>query len=238
MGFLKKALGVATGGLVGGHIGSIAGALSKSPSGGSGPGALGLSAEASKEARKRDFAEGLKKGKELIGEGTLGRLGTDPAIAQALEMQRKRLGGLTGAEMQAERDVAGAGINRATELARRRLASAQAQAGLRGATAAGQQADVLRSGIEQQSNLERQLMMGQRAAQREAISDVLGSGAQAKQFDISQAARERFGQLQTALGFQQLGVSERAGVAANQASVAAAKAAAPRGGVFGAITGK
>ena len=245
MGFLKKAIGVATGGLIGGAlgggVGSIAGALSKGPGaagGGAGAQFGGLSAEASKEARKRDFEEGMKRGKEFLGEGTLGRLGTDPTIQQALELQRQRLGGLTGAEMQAQRDVAGAGINRATELARRRLASAQAQAGLRGATASQQQADILRSGIEQQAGLERQLLLGQRAAQGQAIQDVLSQGAKTRQFDLSQAARERFGQLQTALGFQQLGVSERAGVSANQASVAAAQAAAPRGGIFGAITGK
>lgn len=201
--------------------------------GGAAPGAVGMSPEASKKARKKDFAEGLAQGKEIIGDKSLGRIQDQPGIAQAMEMQRARLGGLTGAEMQAQRDVAGKGIDRATQLASRQLAGAQARAGVRGATAGQQQMQTLRSGTEQKANLERQLLMGQRAAQGEAISDVLGQGAATQKFDLSQAAKEKFAQLNTAMGMQQLGVSERAGVAAQNASLQSAAMMKPQGGLLG-----
>lgn len=250
MGSVGRTIGKVGGFMTGGFIGSSA---SKKALGSVGKGfegilgkkgaqkegtSGGLSIGESAAARKMDFEAGLKRGEDLIGEGDLGRIGTDPAIAQALEMQRSRLGGLTGAEMQGQRDVAGQGIARSTELARRRLAGAQARAGVRGATAGAQQMGVLQQGIQAQQGLEQNLLMGNRAAQGAAISDVLGQGAETKKFDLSQAARERFAQLQTALASEQMGVSERAGVAANNATVAAANAAKPSGGILGAITGK
>jgi hypothetical protein len=140
--------------------------------------------------------------------------------------------------MQAQRDVAGQGIARATELSRRRLAAAQSRAGVRGATAGAQQMGVLQQGIQAQQGLEQQLLMNQREAQRQGMQDVLTTGRATKEFDLSQAARERFAQLQTALASEQMGVSERAGVAAQNASIAAANAQKPSGGLLGAITGK
>ena len=232
---------------IGGGIGKVAattygGIYGKALAGGSGGGmdipGVGLSAEDSKKAREKDFSEGLTKGKELIGEGSLGRLSNDQAISQALELQRQRLSGLSGQEMQGARDVATQGINRSTELARRQLAAAQSRAGVRGGVAGAQQSDVQMGGMEQKAKLERDLMMAQRDAQGNAISDVLTSGAKTREFDLSQAAREKFGQISVATGFQQLGVSERSGAAANQAAIGAAQAAAPKGGLFGAITGK
>jgi hypothetical protein len=244
--FVKKAvggtIGLATKGTIKG-LKAGAGALGIGGTrGGEGAahtiGKFGTTPAESQKFRAQDFAQGLKFGKEQIGEGSLGRIGTDADVQAALQTRRQALGGLTGQEMQGQRDVATQRIQGQTESARRRLAAAQARSGVRGGTASAQQAGVIGQGIEAQAGFERDLMLQNRAAQQTAAGNLLTDVSGVRQFDLSQAARERSAQLQAGMGFTQLGVSERAGVAANQANVAAAQAQRPSGGLLGGVLGK
>ena len=198
----------------------------------------GLSASQSRSQRAADFAQGLSFGKQVIPPGVLGRLTEEPDIQKALDVRREQLSGLTGQEMQASRDVALQRIGATTEGARRRLAAAQARSGVRGATAASQQAGVIGQGIDAARGFERDLLLRNRAEQSSAAGALLKDTKDIRSFDLDRAARERLAQLQAGFGFQQLGVTERAGVAAQQATIAAAKAQAPSGGLLGGLTGK
>lgn len=199
---------------------------------------IGLSEAARSQARMSDISKGREFAQSVIPAGSLGRLGEQADIKSSLEVLRGQLGGFTAPELQAQRDIAGQGINRATELARRRLGAAQARAGVRGATAGQQQAGVIQQGIQQTADMERQLMMGQRGEQARAATALLGAAQPVSQFDLSQAARERFAELSSGLGFAQLGSAERGGQLGAQASIAAAQAQRPSGGLLGGILGK
>ena len=237
--FIKKAVGSVAGGIIGGPVGAAFGALSGGDKQAiAGLGNAGNIAAGQKVLRETDFKEGLKFGKEQIGEGSLGRLGGDPDIEAALQIRRQALGGLTGAEQQAQRDVATQRIQAQTQGARRQLAASQARSGVRGATAGAQQSEILGQGIDATRQFEQNLFLQNRQAQQSAAGQLLGDVTDVRQFDLGQAAREKLAQLQTGLGFQQLGVTERAGVTAANASVAAANAQSPSGGLLGGVLGK
>lgn len=166
---------------------------------------------------RTDFREGVGFGKELVGDGSLGRLGTNSDIQSVIEQKKKLAQGLTGAETQAQRDVSNQNINAQTETARRQLASAQARSGVRGATAAQQQGNVIAQGAQNKANFERDLLLQNRQAQTEGLQSLENTVTSTSQFDLSQAAKERFGQISTGLGLAQLGATERGSLAASNA---------------------
>jgi len=178
------------------------------------------------EQVKSDFNQGLSFGKELSGDGSLGRLGTDSNIQGIIEERKKLAQGLTSQETAAQRGQAINQINQSSELARRRLASAQARNGVRGATAANQQGQVIGQAIDARQNFERNLLLGDRQAKIDGLNSLESTVTDVNKFDLSQRANERFGQQATALGFAQLGATERGSLA--QAS--AARAASQGGG--------
>ena len=197
-----------------------------------------LSADAQRAARGRDIAAGRDFAKSVLPEGSLGRLGEQADVKASLDVLRGQLGGFSAPELQAQRDVMGQGIARQTQMAGRRLAAAQARAGVRGATAAAQQGNIAAQGIQAGTNLERDLFLANRAEQARAAQDLLQRSGAVSKFDMSQAARERFAELSTGLGFAQIGSAERAGVTAGNAAVQAAQAQAPSGGLLGGVLGK
>lgn len=169
----------------------------------------------------RDFVKGSNFGGNMIGEGSLGRLGESQDIQTALSGARELAGGFTGAQQQAQRDTASQNISQSTEQARRRLSAAQARSGVRGATAGAQQAGILGQGVQAQQGLERDLLLGQNAAQRQGVQDLAGLSSQVGQFDLGQAAREKFVPLSTGLSFAALGATERGSFRAAEAARAA-----------------
>ncbi len=187
-----------------------------------------------------DVAAGQDFAKSIIGNGSLGRIRDSQNVrddnAQIRELRMKALGGLTGEEMQAERDQAKNNINRATQTQLRGLRGAQAASGVRGSSAVAQQAGILGEGANRQADFERDLMLQQRGVQQQALDSFAGNTQQRQasdrelnQFNLSQAANEKFAQLSTGFGFGQLGVTARAG---EQAAAAQEKAAAASGGCF------
>lgn len=246
MGFgssLKKAVGGAIGSAAGGILGpagNLIGGIAGANAAGGG-GFAGIAAQDPDRARrvlKKDIRQGSQFGRQLVGEGSLGRLGTDPDLQAAIAARRELAQGLTGAETQAMRDQASQRIQAETESARRRLGAAQARSGLRGAIASQQQADVLSQGLEQRRQFETDMILKQRAARESGIAGLERSVGQVREFDLGQASREKFAQLQTGLAFGQLGAAQRGAQIGAQASVAAANAAKPTGGIFGGILGK
>ena len=259
MGFsIKKAFGGAVKGAVGSVLGptgalfgpgvaaSLGGTVGAAQGGGLLPGAqssefgtpnIGLSAAASQQARLSDLAAGRAFGKSVIGTGSLGRLSQRTDMQQVIQSLRGQLQGFNAPQLQALREQATTGISGATEGARRRLAAAQARAGLRGGTAASQQAGVLQSGIQARAQAEQQLLAKQRGAQLEGAQALFQTSGDINRFDLAQAAREKQAQLGAGLGFAQLGAAERGAKTAAGASVAAAQAAAPKGGLLSTMFG-
>lgn len=145
----------------------------------------------SKAARSEDFASGLKKGKEIAPEGSLGRLGNKknadiesvlkkrresvaqrgitPEQQQVLAQRQKQLGGFTPEEMARQRSQSQKAAGRATQQGLRQLRGAQAGSGLRGGLAAGQQASLIRGGQQAQVGAEQQLGLANIQERRRAL---------------------------------------------------------------------
>ena len=81
-------------------------------------------------------------------------------------------------------------------------------------------------------------MLGNRAAQSNAAQILLDKGSETTKFDMSQAAREKFAELSSGLGFAQIGSAERSGQMGANASVLAANAQKSSGGLLGGLLGK
>lgn len=183
--------------------------------------------DASREDIKRDVAFGTQYGKELIGDKSLGRLTSGEQEADIVKQGRlNALQGFSAPELGAARGQAISNIDSASEGALRRLKGAQASSGVRGASATAQQAGVLEQGVEQKRQLEQGLLLENRTAQQAAL-DKLQENVQA---DLAAQSSEKFAQLSTGLGFAQIGSAERAGLAANEAQLASARAQGGGGG--------
>ena len=127
-------------------------------------------------AGTRTILQEAEAGKATLGaefeEGALGRLdaGRTADISQVIEGRRAALGGLAAPEAQALRERAVQGIQRGTQTALRQLRGQQAGAGVRGASATAQQAQVLGAGQQAQANVERDLFLQNIQAKREGLS--------------------------------------------------------------------
>lgn len=202
--------------------------------------------------RLKDIQSGAMIGQQFIGDGSLGRLqeGRSSEIANLIAERQKAYDtapteGLNAKELQAYRDQAVTNINRTTETARRRLAGAQATQGVRGATAVNQQQAAINQGNTERTNFERDLFLKQREALQQdraeqatrltalesSVSAARANEEATLKFNLEQTAREKFGQLSTALSFAGLGSTERASQLAAASTEAAAQAAkAPSSG--------
>lgn len=191
------------------------------------------------DPKLQEIAQGARFGADVLGEG-LERLGPSEQLQQIVQQRQELAKGLTAKETQAARDVATENIQQATETQRRALAALQARTGVRGATAAQQQSQVLGEGAQRQAQFERQLLLGQREAQQQGLAGLestLGQVEARRRFDIGQAAAEKQAILSAGLGFAQLGSAERGATAAAQAQVQAAQAQQQKQGLFGRIFG-
>jgi hypothetical protein len=169
-----------------------------------------------------DFRSGSKFGKELVGDGSLGRLGGDKDLKSIINQKRRLSQGLTGSEVAGQRSVAENAINSSTEQARRRLASAQARAGVRGGTAANQQSQIIGQGLQAQQQFQQGLIQNNRNAQLQGLNSLEGTVNNVRQFDLSQQAKEKFAQLSTGFNIAGLGSTERGAAAQSDAAKFAA----------------
>jgi len=170
-----------------------------------------------------DIERGRQFALREVAPGSLGRVeeGISTDIQDVIKRRREGLSGLSSEELQGERDVAAQNIARAGETQRRRQQATQAATGVRGATAGAQLGDVAGQAIQQRKEFERDLFLRQADVKRQALqqfeASVTGSEATTlakQQFNLQQAANEKFAVLSTGLGFAQLGVTERSAAAA------------------------
>jgi len=132
---------------------------------------------------KNDFDTGIEKGKELISDGSLGRLDEKPLdridtkfdetssadTQDILARRRENLKGLSSEDMLAQREQAVQGFGRDEETSRRRLSSIQSSLGVRGDTASNQQASVLFQGMQNRANFERDLILQNKQVKENAL---------------------------------------------------------------------
>ena len=199
--------------------------------------------------RLQDIAAGRKVGEDYIADGSLGRLqeGRSTEVSDLIAERRKAYeaappGGLQDEELQAYRDQAVGNINKTSETARRRLAGVQAQTGVTGATAATQQMSAINAGNAERATFERDLFLRQREAMQQdrseqavrltALESSVGAARtneeSTQKFNLEQAAKEKFGQISTALSFAGLGSTDRATEAAIKSQIQAAEASKPQ----------
>ena len=213
-------------------------------------------ADISGAKRLQDMSAGKKLANEFISDGTLGRMqeGRSSEVSDLIAERRKAYeasptGGLQDEELQAYRDQAVGNINKTSETARRRLAGVQAQTGVRGATAATQQMSAINAGNAERTTFERDLFLKQRdalsqdrseqamrlTALESSVSAARSNEESTQKFNLEQIAKEKFGQISTALSFAGLGSADRGANAAISAQIQAAEASKPvkSKGLFG-----
>ena len=189
------------------------------------------------------FSEGAAKGKEIVAPGSLGRLGTDPAIQEALARQKDLSQGMNAQELQANREMMNKGINQAGQSQMRALQSQLGRAGVKGGIAGAQIRDVAMGTVQQKADVEKQLFAGDRAAREASLSTYLSNAANTAQFDIGQQSAEKNIELQSGMAFSSMGSAERSAALQAGAAERAAKlqADAQQGGnssgLGGMITG-
>jgi hypothetical protein len=187
------------------------------------------------QARRRDLAEGRARGKEIFGT-SFGKPSKEEErsaeIADILARRKANLGGLSAEENNALREQMLRGINQGTQGNLRQLRGAQAQAGLRGSTAASQQGDVIRGGQQAQAMAERDIFLKNIQERQNALAAYEQSQRAAEGEERQRYGERKFGEIGTELGYGSLGAGERAGVAQQvmgQASARAAQAYANKG---------
>jgi hypothetical protein len=179
-----------------------------------------------------DIAKGKEFGQEVLGDG-LGRLGTDPEIQAALgKFKDISEQGLSRQEVAAERAQAFRGIEGSTQTGLRSLQSRLAKSGVKGGAAGLALLQREAAGAQQKADVEQNLFLKSEQIKREGLADYSQRLGDVKQFDLGQAAAEKDIVMQSALGFAQIGSSERtakyAAERSKEASVASARAGRPR----------
>jgi len=188
--------------------------------------------QASKEARTADVKEGQAFGNEVLGPEGLGRLGTDAGIQETMGKFKDIADqGLSRGELAAERAQATRSIDSSTQTSQRSLQAQLARSGVKGAVAGQQQMGVAFQGMQQKADLSQNLFLKSEQIKRQGLENFSAKQGEVKSFDLGQAAKEKDIQLQSGLGFAQMGSAERtAQYAAEQskvASIASAKASKP-----------
>jgi len=189
-------------------------------------------------AQDRDFVKGAKFGESVLGDEGLGRLGTDSEMMNIKGRLEEFAKGMSSEEMLAKKEIALQDINKQNLGSQRALQARLAQAGVKGAIGGSQLRDVAIAGLQQKTNLERDLMLQGREMERAGVQDLATFTGEVKKFDLGQAAKEKDIVLQSGMGLQQMGVAERSAQAqaeAERAAAAARSAAAcfPKGTLVG-----
>jgi hypothetical protein len=177
------------------------------------------------EAKQRDIIKGAQFGEAVLGDG-LGRMGEQADVQQAMGQLREQSQGFSGAEALARREQAVGQLNTKQQGMERALQAKLARAGVRGGAAGAQIRDTALAGMQQRSNLERDLFLAGEDARRSGTQAFAKAAGEVATFDIGQAAKEKNIVLQSGLGFAQLGAAERGAKLQAQASQAAANAQA------------
>jgi hypothetical protein len=168
--------------------------------------------------RDKDMADGRKRGEELFGNGSLGRVDAarSAEVADLLARRQKEANGFSPEEMTAYRE--NNLNNTAQQLAgqMRQMRMQQAQNGVYGATAAAQQNRQLYNTNKDMINNERQLFLNDVDARRAGLSSYEQSLGAARNDELNrqmynqgQVNKEKLGQAATEFGYGSLGTADR-----------------------------
>lgn len=179
----------------------------------------------------KDMLAGVQVGEAILGPEGLGRASTDPEIKQILERQKEQsVMGLSSREYLAKREKAMQGISQAGATGQRDLQARLARMGVRGGMAGQQMSSLIAQQSQQRAGVERDLFLESAGIQRQAFKDFAKSQAAVTNFDLQQQAKEKAALLGAGTSISQLGQAERAGQAAANAQIQAAKHQSAGGG--------
>jgi hypothetical protein len=187
----------------------------------------------------KDIIAGTKFGESVVGEGDLGRLGTNQDIQSSMDVLRQGAQGYSGAEATARREQAMGGIATNTQAQQRAMQAALARSGVTGGAAGRSLMGVAQQGQQAQANAEQQLFIQGEQARQSGAQNLLNASSDINKFDLGQAAKEKNIALQSGFGFAQLGSAERAAFLSSQSAdkAAAARQAGMGGGGGGSLGG-
>jgi len=187
----------------------------------------------------KDIIAGTKFGESVVGEGDLGRLGTNADVQSSMDILRQGAQGFSSAEATARREQAMGGIATNTQGQQRAMQAALARSGVRGGVAGKSLMGVAQQGIQAQANAEQQLFIQGEQARQTGAQNLLNASSDVNKFDLGQAAKEKNIALQSGFGFAQLGSAERAAFLSSQSAdkAAAAKMAGLESGGGGGSLG-
>lgn len=174
----------------------------------------------------KDIVAGARFGEAVLGPEGLGKLGESKNIQDIQARFQDLSQGLSDKETVAARESGLVQINARQQAAERALQSRLGASGVKGGAAGGQFRELALGGLQQKQNLERDLILADRDARVQGLSNLAEFTTNTEQFDIGQAAKEKNIAIQTGLGFGALGAAERGA----KISAEAAKAAAGAGG--------
>lgn len=188
-------------------------------------------------ARDKDLAAGRKRGEEVFGEGSLGRVSAERSadIADVVAKRKAELSGMAPEEETLLRDQALSRINQGSQTALRRLRAEQGASGVRGPLAASQAARILTDAGSQKAQLESDLLGKKLDLRRQALDKLEttlrgteGDELARQRFNLEQGGKEKLGQLGAEFGYGQLGAAERGAIAQELIAKRSAEAADKR----------
>jgi len=188
---------------------------------------LGKEYEAQGEAASamdKDMERGAELGKEIVGSG-LGRLSQDANLTSSRDQLAAQAQGMSSQESLAAREQALEQLQGAESAQQRALLSSLSNAGVTGGAAGVQLADLSSSMLSNRRRLERDLAADQAAAGRAATRDLVQVDSDIAKFDLGQLAKEKNIDIQSRLGYAELGSAERANIRSTEATRQAAEAA-------------
>lgn len=177
----------------------------------------------SEAAMERDMERGATLGKEVIGDG-LGRLSDNAKLMTSRNRLEQMAEGPTSAQNLAAREGALERLQGAESAQQRSLLSNLSNAGITGGAAAAQLADLTSSNLANRRRMERDLLADQSSFGQQAARDVAAMDQSIAQFDLAQLAKEKNIDIQSRLGYAELGSAERSGIRSAQAIRDAAEA--------------
>ena len=184
------------------------------------------------EGKAADAVQGAQFAETILGDG-LGRMGVDQAQTDIEAKAKEMSQGFSSAEALARQEKGMEGIAGGSASQMRGMQAALSRSGVKGQAAGAQIGQLAQEGVKARGNLERDLIIENRAAQERGMQG-WGQAIQNRQanekFDLGQVAKEKEFIGQGALGYMGMGVTERSAAAANKATVDAANSQKSGGG--------
>lgn len=163
-----------------------------------------------------DLQRGAALGEDVIGDG-LGRLSEDANLQSSRDLLAQQAEGITSAQNLAQRESALSNLQGSEQSQNRSLLANLAGSGVQGGSAAAQLIDLNSSNLNNRRSLERDLISDQTTFAQNAANNLANVDKSIAEFDLGQLAAEKNIDIQSRLGFADLGSAERAGIRSEQA---------------------